>query len=96
MPSPSNLHIVGAGGHALSVVDAALSAGWAVVGFYSPVAAGPASALGPALSSLDTVDPSETGFALGIGTDHARETAAQDVRKKFPETEIVSVIHASA
>jgi len=96
MSSPSNLLILGAGGHALSVADAALSSGWTVVGFYSPDGTGPASTLGPVLSSLDSLDLSDTAFALGIGTNHARETAAQEVRTKFPETEIVSVIHASA
>ena len=96
MPSPSNLIIVGAGGHALSVGDAALSAGWTVVGFYSPDGTGPASALAPVLSSLDPLDLSDTAFALGIGTNHSRETVAQDIRKRFARTEIVSVLHAPA
>ena len=96
MPSPSNLIIVGAGGHALSVADAALSAGWTVVGFYSPDGTGPASALGPVLSSLDPLDLSDTAFALGIGTNHSRETVAQDISKRFAQTEIVSVVHATA
>ena len=96
MPSPSNLIIVGAGGHALSVGDAALSAGWTLVGFYSPDGTGPASALGPVLSSLDPLDLSGTTFALGIGTNHSRETVAEDISKKFPQTEIVSVVHATA
>ena len=96
MGSPSNLIIVGAGGHALSVADAALSAGWTVVGFYSPDGAGPASILGPVLSSLDALDLSETAFALGIGTNHLRQTVAEDIGKRFPQTEIVSVVHATA
>ena len=73
-----------------------MSSGWTIVGFYSPFGGGPASTLGPVLSSLDALDLSDTAFALGVGTNHARETAAQDVRTKFPETEIVSVFHASA
>jgi len=96
MPSPSNLIIVGAGGHALSVADAALSAGWTVVGFYSPDGAGPSLTLGPVLSSLDSPDLSDTAFALGIGTNHSRETVAEDISKRFPQTEIVSVVHATA
>lgn len=96
MPSSSNLIIAGAGGHALSVADAALSAGWKIVGFYSPDGTGPASTLGPVLSSLDSLDLSDTAFALGIGTNHVRETVAEDISKRFPSTEIVSVIHAAA
>lgn len=96
MPSPSNIIIVGAGGHALSVADAALSAGWTVVGFYSPDGRGPASILGPVLTSLDSLDLSDTAFALGIGTNHSRQTVAQDISKRFARTEIVSVIHATA
>ena len=96
MPSPSNLIIVGAGGHALSVGDAALSAGWTVVGFYSPDGTGPASILGPVLSSLDSLELSNTAFALGIGTNHVRETVARDISRRFAQTEIVSVVHATA
>ena len=96
MPGRTNLIIVGAGGHALSVADAASSAGWKVVGFYSPDGTGPASSLGPVLSSLDALDLSETAFALGIGTNHSRETAAQDISRRFTQTEIVSVVHATA
>lgn len=96
MRSPSNLIIVGAGGHALSVADAALSAGWTVFGFYSPDGTGPASILGPVLSSLDALDLSATAFALGIGTNHLRQTVAEDMSKRFAQTEIVSVIHATA
>ena len=96
MPSPSNLIIVGAGGHALSVADAAFSAGWTVVGFYSPDGAGPASILGPVLSSPVLLDLSDTAFALGIGTNHSRETVAEDISKRFAHTEIVSVVHATA
>ena len=95
-PSPSNLIILGAGGHALSVADAAVSTGWTVVGFYSPVGTGPASALGPVLPSLDSLDLSDTAFALGIGANHSRETVAQDISKRFAQTEIVSVLHATA
>jgi len=96
MPSVSNLIIVGAGGHAFSVADAALSAGWTVVGFYSPDGTGPASTLDPVLSSLDSLDLSDTAFALGIGTNHSRETVAQDISKRFSQTEIVPVVHATA
>ena len=96
MLNPSNLIIVGAGGHALSVGDAALSAGWTVAGFYSPDGIGSASILGPVLSSLDSINLSDTAFALGIGTNHVRETVAQDISRRFAQTEIVSVVHATA
>ena len=96
MLSPSNLIIVGSGGHALSVADAALSAGWTVVGFFSPEGTGPASILGPVLSSLDSLELSNTAFALGIGTNHVRETVARDISRRFAHTEIVSVVHATA
>ena len=96
MPGPSNLVIVGAGGHALSVADAAMSAGWTVVAFYSPDGTGVASILSPVLSSLDSLDLSETAFAVGIGTNHLRETVTKDISKKFAQTAIVSVVHATA
>lgn len=94
--SPKNLIILGIGGHALSVADAVLSAGWKLGGFYSPEGSDRSSALGSVFTTLDSVEFADTAFALGIGTNYSREDVATDLIKKFPQVEIVSVIHASA
>ena len=96
MASPSKLIIVGAGGHALSVADAAISSSWSVVGFYSPDGAGPSSMMGEIFTSLDALDLSDVSFALGIGTNHLRQAVAEDIGKRFPQKEIVSIIHPTA
>lgn len=88
--------ILGAGGHALSVADAALAAGWNTIMFYSPDGTGPASRLGPVVSSVDILADEDTAFALGVGTNHWRETVANGISNKFPQGSIVSVVHPNA
>lgn len=90
------LIVVGAGGHALSVADAALSSGWTIGGFYSPEGSGPASILGPILSELEAEDVPGRAFALGIGTNYSRELALREITSRFPDAEIAPIIHKSA
>lgn len=90
------LIVVGAGGHAISVADAALSSGWKVVGFYSREASGPASALGPIISNLESGDAHGHAFALGIGANHLRESSFNEISRRFPEAKIASIVHKSA
>ena len=96
MPGASNLIIIGAGGHALSVADAALSSGWTVVGFVSPDGEGPASTYGQVFSSVESINLSGTALALGIGTNHSRELAARDIANRYPQIEIATVVHKTA
>jgi sugar O-acyltransferase (sialic acid O-acetyltransferase NeuD family) len=96
MPGKSQLVIIGAGGHALSVADAALSSGWASISFYSQDGAGPAESVGPVLSTLESLDLATTACALGIGTNHEREDAWEEVRTDFPTAQLTSVIHPTA
>ena len=90
------LIVVGAGGHALSVADAAISSGWTIGGFYSPEGSGPASILGPILSELEAEHVLGRAFALGIGTNYSRELALRDITSRFPDAEIAPIIHKSA
>ena len=90
------LIVVGAGGHALSVADAAVSSGWTIGGFYSPEGLGPASVLGPILSELESEHVVGRAFALGIGTNYTRELALRDITSRFPDVEIAPIIHKSA
>ena len=90
------LVIIGAGGHALSVADAALSSGWDSISFYSHGGTGPAASVGPIFSSFDSLDVTKTAFALGVGTNHEREDAWEEVVKHFPHAQLISVIHATA
>lgn len=88
--------MIGAGGHALSVADAAVSSGMRVLGFYSPNGAAPAVPFDKVIPSLDNLDLSATSFALGIGANHAREDELATLLRRFPRARITSVLHASA
>ncbi len=96
MPDRPELVIIGAGGHALSVADAALSSGWDSISFYSHGGTGPAASVGPIFSSFDSLDVTKTAFVLGVGTNHEREDAWEEVVKHFPHAQLTSVIHATA
>lgn len=90
------LIVVGAGGHAMSVADAALSSGWTLAGFYSPEDSGPASALGPVFSTLEMDVVVSHAFILGIGTNYAREIAFTRITDRFPSATFVTVVHKTA
>ena len=90
------LVIIGAGGHALSVADAALSSGWTAISFYSPDGKGPTPSVGQVLSSLESLEITKTAFALGVGPNHDREDAWEEVVKHFPHAQLTSVIHATS
>lgn len=96
MPRSSRIIILGAGGHALSVADAAVSSGWAVEGFYSLDGSGPATSVGPVFSSLESLDLEDIALVPGIGSNHMRDDALEDVVSLFPTVTVTSVIHATA
>ena len=96
MAQRPQLVIIGAGGHALSVADAALSSGWDSISFYSQGGTGPAISVGPVFSSFDSLDVTRTAFALGIGSNYEREDAWEEVLKHFPNSQLTSVVHAAA
>ena len=96
MPRSSRLIIIGAGGHALSVADAAVSSGWTVEGFYSPDGSGPAVSAGAIFTSLETLDLQTIALVPGIGTNYLREDALEHVLTLFPTATVASVIHATA
>lgn len=96
MADISQLVIIGAGGHAISVADAALSSGWDSISFYSPDGTGPTPSVGQIFSSLKSLDVMKTAFALGVGTNHDREDAWEEVVKHFPHAHLTSIVHATA
>lgn len=96
MADKGQLVIVGAGGHALSVADAALSAGWTIAGFFSPKGVGPASTLGPIFSKLEEEHVLGNALALGIGANYTRESVFHEITKSFRDAEFASIVHKSA
>jgi sugar O-acyltransferase (sialic acid O-acetyltransferase NeuD family) len=90
-----NLIVIGAGGHAGSVADAARSAGFTIVGFFDG-SAGRTAGEREALDSLDGVDLEATGFALGIGANYSREDSYATIKNSYPGARFPVIVHSSA
>ena len=96
MPEKPELVIIGAGGHALSVADAAISSGWTAISFYSPDGKGPTPLAGQVLTSLESLEATKTAFALGVGTNHERENSWEKVVQGLRGAELTTIVHATA
>ena len=95
-PAPRQLVILGHGGHAKSVADAAESAGFAVIGFLGLAEGQQPNYGSSALQSLEDIDLESTEIALGIGANFIREQAAADVVSSHPRARFVTIIHVTA
>ena len=90
-----NLILIGSGGHAGAVADAAISAGFIVIGFFDP-SAGVSGTDRKVLNSRDGTDIGATSFALGIGANYSREDAYVNIKSSFPEAGFPAIVHSSA
>lgn len=96
MTKSSKIAVLGAGGHALSVLDAAASAGfepYAIVDSHSTRS----QLFGlPVMPDLSGLDLSEIVVCLGIGHNFVREAVFAETRKAFPEASFPVIRHATA
>ncbi len=90
-----NLIVIGVGGHAGSVADAARSAGFTIVGFFDGSGDRTAGER-EALDSLNGVDLEATGFVLGIGANFSREDAYATIKNSYPGAQFPVIAHSSA
>ncbi len=90
-----DLMLIGSGGHAGAVADAATSAGFNVLGFFDPTAP-PAAGDRKVVTSLDGIDIGATSFALGIGANYSREDAYANIKSFFPDAHFPAIVHSSA
>lgn len=95
MTNNSPLYILGAGGHAASVLDAAQSAGWTVVGFIDPHTKGELWGV-PILPNMEGLDLSGAALALGIGTNFSRESVFAEIRSQHPGAQFPPIVHSRA
>lgn len=91
-----NLVLLGAGGHALSVADAALSAGWNVVGFLAPDAPCGHLLPGRRLKSLREIDKASHNLALAVGNNTVRKEIFLSAQHEMEGIEFATIIHYSA
>ncbi len=88
--------VLGSGGHALSVLDAAVSAGYepvAVVDSRNPVT----EVFGlPVFADVSSLDLEEVNLCLGIGNNSRREKVFNETRRSFPTCRFPPIIHKTA
>ena len=94
MSSGGVLVVLGDGGHAISVAEAAESSGFAVSGFIE-IGAEPAS-MESLSSRIREIDLATTSLALGVGTNFARANIHAVVTSGFPEVRFPIIIHPTA
>ena len=94
MPQPRLLAVLGSGGHASSVSDAAASAGYTVVGFIH-VGAENGTSGQPGLI-LEDLDLDAIDLGLGMGTNFLREQAYKKTIAQFPNASFPAIVHQTA
>ena len=93
MANLGKLFVLGSGGHAVAVMDAAQSCGFEIQGFVDPK--GPDSVSGlPVIS--DVRDAGGSYLALGIGTNFLRERVFHETRELVPDSEFPPIIHSAS
>ena len=90
--NPRPLVILGSGGHARTVSEAATSAGFSVLGFLDSSPSESSVNL-QLFSSFDELDFSSVDFALGIGTNFAREEGYARAKEHNPEARFPPIVH---
>ena len=93
----SRMLIIGAGGHAVSVTETAIAAGFEVVGFVDHTT--PSSSLldRPIYEQMpDTYEVSNLNIAIAIGDNYARQTVFNQLSRELGENRFPVLLHPSA
>lgn len=91
------LIILGARGHALSVANVALAAGFNIAGFVDPGLAGNSLMNYPVADKCEFFgDTLEHYFAIGVGDNFVREKMFHDLTMRYPNVIWPALIHPSA
>ena len=94
MADNRNLVVLGGGGHANSVAEAAESAGFTVLKLID--ASSEENSFEALASKIQTVNLQSTSLALGIGTNFARQCLYQAVSRKFANAKFPPILHHTA
>lgn len=94
---PRKLVIFGAGGHATSVADAALSSGWDIHAFLDDHREGASLLDRPVRRGLAQVfDPDAHALVLAVGDNFRRERIFEELAREFPGLVTPAIIHRTA
>mgnify|MGYP003781922903 FL=1 len=94
MSSDRSLVILGNGGHASSVAEAAESAGFDVRTSW-PISRTDDS-FADLISRVASLDFDKTALALGVGTNFVREAVHASISEAFPTARFASIVHKTA
>jgi len=89
-----SLVILGNGGHASSVAEAAESAGFAIRTLW-PIS-GTDDSFADLISRTASLDLEKTALALGVGTNFVREAVHASISEAFPTARFPSIVHKTA
>ena len=97
-PSKHNsLFVIGAGGHAKSIAEVAIAAGFTIKAFVSPVAEESEFMGIPVLKSLpDNIAVRTESIAIGIGANYLREKVMLELQEYCQPSRFPALIHPSA
>lgn len=96
MADLSQLVIIGAGGHALAVADAAQSSGWGIAGFLAPEAPKQGMLPGEWFQALSDIDVTKYWLALAVGNNAMRKKTCLNVLEEAPRAKFATIVHKSA
>lgn len=89
--------IIGAGGHAVSVANVAMTCGYEITNFIDKNKAGQSLFNNPILSSLEDLNNTTNySFAIAIGDNFIREKVFKEIKSKYPHLIFPKLIHPSA
>ena len=92
--SGSQVAVLGTGGHAASVADAATSCGFSITSFFEVDNSD--SSYESLLLELSQLSLNETELVLGLGTNHQRETLHVAILRALPQARFPAIIHSTA
>lgn len=90
-----NIVIIGCGGHATSVAETVISAGYDIDCFVDETRAGETHLGCLVKASLEAVT-GDLNLVIGLGDNAMRERVASDLRERFPNAAFPAIIHESA
>jgi len=91
------LVIIGAGGHAVSVANVAICAGFEIISFVDSNKAGSKLLNREIIGNINSLlDPFEFEFSIGIGDNYSRSKVFYELIHHFPGMNFPALIHPSA
>lgn len=89
--------VIGAGGHAVSIANVALSDNYTISGFVDDNKKG-GELLGAPIINMEKCvrDYADANYVIAIGDNSTRKKVSMDIKRKFPNAKFPALIHQSA